>query len=102
MTFNQACAESLQITSGLSIHLFAGFFCDIAFIDFTFLAWQYSFSITFPRTHGRLEVPVAAKAQQRRALNKDSAETRFNWNVAAVDDASASRPRSAARNIHTN
>lgn len=25
----------------------------------TFLAWQYSFSMTFPRTHGRLEVPDA-------------------------------------------
>lgn len=35
----------------------------------TFFAWQYSFSITFPRTHGRLEVPDAAQKNTKNRAN---------------------------------
>ena len=35
----------------------------------TFFAWQYSFSITFPRTHGRLAAPDAIKKNGKDNLN---------------------------------
>lgn len=56
------------------------------FHHFTFFAWQYSFSITFPRTHGRLEVPVAAKMQQSSTLDKDSLHTPFIYIIAGIED----------------
>lgn len=56
------------------------------FHHFTFFAWQYSFSITFPRTHGRLEVPVAAKMQQSSTLDKDSLNTPFIYIRAGIED----------------
>lgn len=44
----------------------------------TFLAWQYSFSITFPRTHGRLDVPDAeqqSKTTQQRLETANNKQT---------------------------
>lgn len=35
----------------------------------TFFAWQYSFSRTFPKTHGRRVVPVTATKQRNISLN---------------------------------
>lgn len=34
----------------------------------TFLAWQYSFSMTFPKTHGRRVAPVAGQLELLRKM----------------------------------
>lgn len=44
----------------------------ICFGFITFFAWQYSFSITFPSTHGRLDVPDAKQQKQIHLFNKYS------------------------------
>lgn len=51
----------------------------------TFLAWQYSFSITFPRTHGRLDVPDAEQQSKTTQQRLESSKQQTNTCGAAAE-----------------